>query len=325
MSNDAEGPKRQKGPGKGGPYWVEVTEGQDGQRVDNFLLGRLKGVPKTRIYRMLRKGEVRVNGKRCRPAVRLRAGDRVRIPPVAGREAPPAARVPEGARKAVTEAILFEDTELAVLNKPPGLAVHAGSGIPYGIVEALAAARPEVEWGLAHRLDRGTSGVLVVGKNGKATRRLQAAFRESRAKKAYLALLLGRVDEGEHVEEAPLRRGPERGGQRPMVVDGESGRRASTRFLVLRAFPGYTLVRAEPETGRTHQIRAHARHWGHPIAGDPLYGDREANRTLKELGLDSIFLHSAELELPHPVTGETQHFRAPLPAPLKALLDRLSG
>ncbi|MFA9462101.1 RluA family pseudouridine synthase [Thiohalorhabdus methylotrophus] len=323
MSRDRDSGKPQQPDKRSGARWEEISEGQDGQRVDNFLMAQLKGVPRARVYRMLRKGEVRINGKRCRPADRLKMGDQVRIPPAETRTSSAPGKVPEGVRKSLVGRFLYEDDELAVLDKPSGIAVHAGSGTPYGVIEALAAARPGVEWGLAHRLDRGTSGCLVVGKNGRATRNLQAAFRENRVAKVYLSLMLGRWEQGEYTVDAPLRRGPERGGQRPMMVDPGQGQEAITRFVALRPFVGYTLFRAEPKTGRTHQIRAHASHWGHPIAGDPLYGDREANRLLKGLGLDSIFLHSAEITIPHPVSGESLHVRAPLPDALKTLLERL--
>lgn len=304
-----------------GPEWVTVTADNAEQRIDNFLLGRLKGVPRARIYRMLRKGEVRINGGRCRPADRLKTGDRVRIPPATTREA--GGPVPEEVRERLVAAFLFEDDAMAVLNKPAGLAVHGGSGLAYGVIEALTAARPETEWGLAHRLDRGTSGCLVVGKGAGATRALQRAFREERVAKAYLALLAGRWEEGQRTVEVPLRRGPEKGGQRLVVPDPQGGRAARTRFLTLRAFPGHTLVRAEPVSGRTHQIRAHARYLGHPVAGDPLYGDPEANAELKARGLDRMFLHSAEVAVPHPVSGATIEVRAPLPAELKAVMERI--
>lgn len=313
-------PNARKGGGNG-PEWVTVSAGNAGQRVDNFLMGRLKGVPRSRIYRMLRKGEVRINGGRCRPADRLEAGDQVRIPPVATRSG--GGSVPQKARDQVAGAFLFEDDALAVLNKPAGMAVHSGSGTPYGVIEALNAARPGEDWGLAHRLDRGTSGCLVVGKGTGPTRALQAAFREDRVAKAYLGLLVGRWTEGERLVDVPLRRGPGQEGQRAVVPDPESGQAARTRFLVLRAFAEHTLVRAEPQTGRTHQIRAHARYLGHPLAGDPVYGDSQANAHLKTLGLDRMFLHSAEVGVPHPVTGETVEVRAPLPPELKTLLDHL--
>jgi len=304
---------------------VSVSEGQAGQRVDNFVRAQLKGVPRSRVYQMLRKGEVRVNGGRCKPADRLAAGDEVRLPPAETRAPADASRIPEALQEQLEQAVLFEDSTLAVFDKPSGLAVHGGSGTPYGLVEALQAMRPGVEWGLAHRLDRGTSGCLVVGKGAKATRALQALFREEAVDKAYLALVVGAWPGGEHTETAPLRRGPEQGGKRRMVVDGQEGQAATTRFIGLRPFADYALVRAEPKTGRTHQIRAHAAHWGHPVAGDGLYGERAANTTLKSLGLKRIFLHSAEIAFVHPESGERVHFRAPLPEDLKSVLDRLQG
>jgi 23S rRNA pseudouridine955/2504/2580 synthase len=307
----------------GGARWVTVSEDQAGQRVDNFVRAQLKGVPRSRVYQMLRKGEVRVNRRRCRPADRLAAGDQVRLPPAATRASSRPASLPDKLKKQLEDAVLFEDSALVVLDKPSGLAVHSGSGTPYGLVEALQTLRPEVEWGLAHRLDRGTSGCLVVGKGAKATRALQALFRAEQVEKAYLALVVGDWPGGEHLEESALRRGPERGGQRPMVVDPVEGQAATTRFIGLRPFDGYALVRAEPKTGRTHQIRAHARHWGHPVAGDDLYGDREANAELKKRGLRRVFLHSAEVAFGHPESGERISVRAPLPRELKAVLDRL--
>jgi 23S rRNA pseudouridine955/2504/2580 synthase len=305
----------------GGPEWVTVDGERAGQRIDNFVMAHLKGVPRGRVYRMLRKGEVRINGRRCRPADRLQAGDQVRLPPAATRQGP--GPVPDKVRAQMAAAILYEDAAMAVLDKPAGLAVHSGSGTPFGVIEALAAARPEAEWGLAHRLDRGTSGCLVVGKGAGATRALQAAFRDERVTKAYLALLVGEWPEAERLVEVPLRRGPERDGQRPMVADPEQGQAAATRFLTLRLLAGYTLVRAEPRTGRTHQIRAHARAMGYPLAGDPLYGEAEANGALKSLGLDRMFLHSAEINVPHPISGEGIAVKAALPAELKGVLERL--
>jgi len=302
---------------------VTVSEDQAGQRVDNFVRAQLKGVPRSRVYQMLRKGEVRVNGGRCRPADRLAIGDQVRLPPAATRTPSRPVSLPDNLKEQLEASVIFEDSVLAVLDKPSGLAVHSGSGTPYGLVEALQTLRPEVEWGLAHRLDRGTSGCLVVGKGAKATRALQGLFRAEQVEKAYLALVVGSWPGGEHLEEASLRRGPERGGQRRMVVDPAEGQVAATRFIGLRPFGGYALVRAEPKTGRTHQIRAHARHWGHPVAGDELYGDRGANARLKKLGLRRIFLHSAEVAFDHPESGDRVSVRASLPGELKSVLDRL--
>ena len=304
-----------------GPSWVEVATGQAGQRVDNFLMARLKGVPKGRIYRMLRTGEVRINGGRCRAGRRLEAGDSVRIPPVQTQPNDRGA-VPTAARDAVGSAFLFEDAEVAILAKPAGMAVHSGSGLAYGVIEALQAARPEAEWGLAHRLDRGTSGCLVVGKSAGATRRLQQAFRDGEVTKAYLALVVGDWPQGPEWVEAALRRQKTKGGRRS-IPDPE-GQEAQTRFVPLRRLAGFTLVRAELVTGRTHQIRAHARWADHPLAGDTEYGDPDVNARLKPQGLERPFLHSAEVRLPHPTTGEELAVEAPLPDELSRLLESLA-
>ena len=325
MVNESTGGSRKKPGGSQGAEWATVSSGQAGQRVDNFLMARLKGVPRTRIYRMLRKGEVRINGGRCRPSQRLQAGDRVRIPPVATRTVGDRPEPPAGLRERVLAAILFEDSELAVLDKPAGLAVHAGSGTPHGLIEALQAARPQTEWSLAHRLDRGTSGCLVVGKGTGTNRKLQEAFRRNQVTKVYLALLVGEWSGGERLVKAPLRRGGAEGDRRKSLVDPEQGQEAVTRFLPVRALPGYTLVRAEPRTGRNHQIRVHARHLGFPLAGDELYGEEGANTELRARGLSRIFLHSAEVAFEHPISGERLHLQAPLPAELQGVLDTLAA
>ncbi len=313
------------GGGGEGARWVTVDSQRAGQRLDNFLLAQLKGVPRSRVYRMLRKGEVRVNGGRSRAGRRLQAGDRVRLPPVTARSPEASAAVPESLRARVGAAFLFEDAEMAVLDKPAGMAVHSGTQTPFGIIEALAAVRPDSEWGLAHRLDRGTSGCLVVGKGAGPTRALQAAFREERIEKGYLALLVGESDRQEMEVNAPLRRTDDGEARQSVVVDLEGGREATTRFRTVAVLSGYTLVWAEPFRGRTHQIRAHARHAGLPVGGDWGYGHKAGNRALKDHGLDRIFLHSAKIGLPHPASGEWLTFQAPLPAELKAVLDALGG
>lgn len=304
---------------------MTVDRERAGQRVDNFLMAHLKGLPRSRIYRMLRKGEVRVNGGRSRPGARLQAGDRVRLPPVSGGAIGDSSTVPRKLRNRVAGAFIYEDSDLAVLDKPSGLAVHSGTGIPFGIIEVLGALRPETEWGLAHRLDRGTSGCLVVGKGPGPTRALQAAFREDRVDKAYLALLRGEWHGGETEVTAPLRRLRDEPRGETMTVDSADGQPASTRFLALRMLPGYTLVRAQPRTGRTHQIRVHARELGHPVAGDPVYGNGAAAGTAGRTGPRRIFLHSAEISFAHPTSGETMNLGASLPPDLKGFLDGLSG
>lgn len=313
-------------PAEQGAHTVTVDGEQDGQRLDNFLFRQLKGVPKGRIYKMLRKGEVRRNGGRCKAADRLEAGDRIRLPPVRagdGPGEPPA--VPEWAVRRLADAFSYSDAELAVLNKPAGLAVHGGSGLPFGVIEALGQGWPGIEWGLAHRLDRWTSGCLVVGKRGGVTRALQQDFAGPDITKAYLVLVAGEWREGPREVREPLAPGPRYQGKRRTVVDRESGREAHTTFKPLRHFPGYTLLRAELETGRTHQIRAHARFLGFPVAGDPLYGEESANRALAERGLTRIFLHSAQVALRHPVSEETLEVECPLPDELRQVLAALEA
>jgi 23S rRNA pseudouridine955/2504/2580 synthase len=303
-----------------------VDAEQAGQRLDNFLLRQFKGIPKGRIYKMLRKGEVRRNGSRCKAADRLIAGDQVRLPPVRDGDGPgEAPSVPRWAIDRLAGAFCYSDAELAVLNKPAGLAVHGGSGLAFGVIEALAAGWPETDWGLAHRLDRWTSGCLVVGKRGGVTRGLQQAFAGPDVAKAYLVLVAGEWVGGAREIAEPLGPGPRVQGKRITVVDRESGREARTTFKPLRYWKGFTLLRAELGTGRTHQIRAHARAAGFPVAGDPLYGDEAANEALAALSLQRIFLHSVSVGLTHPVSSAPLEVECPLPEDLRAVLEALEA
>ena len=279
-----------------GVQYVEATEGDSGQRLDNFLVRVLKGVPRTHVYRLLRKGEVRVNSKRARPDQRVEAGDRIRLPPVRRPEpAPGGARPPsESLRKLVTGAIVYEDGDLLVINKPAGVAVHGGSGMAHGVIEVLRAARPEAsELDLVHRLDRETSGCLIVAKRRAALRDLHAQFREGLAEKRYLALVCGKWDLGQKRIELPLATGERRGGERHVAVRGH-GQLAVSTFRPVQFFgTTATLMEVEIGTGKTHQIRVHAAHAGHPVAGDDKYGDRERNEALQAYGLHRMFLHAA--------------------------------
>ncbi len=304
--------------------WLEVASEHEGQRIDNYLMAFLRGLPRSRIYQMLRKGEVRVNGGRVRPSARLAPGDQVRVPPIEVRHSAQEARISPALQDKIVRSVCHEDAELAVLDKPTGVAVHSGSTTPTGLIEALSTARPGIDWGLAHRLDRGTSGCLVVGKGRKATRQLQGAFRTEQVSKVYLVLVVGCWSGREYRVDTPLRQGPWRRGQRVVVADSEGGRAAGTRFKPLRRFSKYTLMRVEPKTGRTHQIRAHAQIRGFPVAGDPIYGDPQAEQHLRRLGLDRIFLHSAEVEFPHPTSGEWIHVQTELPEELKGFLHKLA-
>lgn len=294
-----------------------------GQRLDNFLARELKGVPRGHIYRLLRTGQVRVNGGRRKPDYRLEAGDEVRVPPVRVAErTTPVGPLRRGS--AVLEGgILHEDESLLVVNKPSGLPVHGGSGLDGGLIEALRRLRSEPGLELAHRLDRDTSGCLVIARKRSALRALHEAFREGRVDKRYLALVAGRVTRP-FTCRAPLERFVKRGGERHVAVT-QAGRAARTRFRPLARGDDFTLVEALPDTGRTHQIRVHATHSGHPIAGDPRYGDKALNQKLRQLGLRRLALHAAGLSFEYPKTGERLDFTAPLPDDLLPAVTKLTG
>jgi 23S rRNA pseudouridine955/2504/2580 synthase len=302
---------------------VTIGPGQAGQRLDNFLLGELKGAPKSLVYRILRKGEVRVNKGRARPETRLAAGDVVRIPPVRLGEAPARSQVPGWLTELLGGAILHEDRHLLVLDKPAGVAVHAGSGVSAGVIEGLRALRPEEEGlELAHRLDRETSGVLVLAKDRPTLLELHQALRDDRVHKSYLALVKGAWPAKLGEVSAPLAKNSLRGGERVVEV-ADDGKQAVTRFAVVERFgERATLVQAQPVTGRTHQIRVHAAHAGHPIAGDDKYGDAELDRALKPHGLSRLFLHAARIELPRGGQAPLS-LQAPLPPELARVLASL--
>ncbi len=303
-----------------------VIEDEAGQRIDNFLLRQLKGLPRSRVYRLLRKGEVRIDGGRARPARRLRAGEVVRIPPVAGRRPDDSAggQLPAGLAERLRNGVLYEDERLLILDKPSGLAVHGGSTVRVGLVEALRRHRPELPFlELVHRLDQETSGCLMLAKRRSTLRRLHEQLRRGAVEKRYTALLLGRLRSSEPFRvDAPLERLPGRGRDRQVRVS-KQGRPAATAFQVERRWPQATLVTARLETGRTHQIRVHAQHIGHPVAGDDRYGDRARNATARGWGLRRLFLHASSLRLKHPETGAPVEVQAPLSDDLQAVLDQL--
>jgi 23S rRNA pseudouridine955/2504/2580 synthase len=303
----------------GGVRLVEVDSDRDGQRIDNFLSARLRGLPRSLVYRLIRTGQVRINGKRCKPATRLSVGDTVRIPP-APRASGEAVRVPESARSAVRAAVLHEDDDLLVVDKPAGMAVHAGSGLDWGLIDALRQDRPGQFLELVHRLDRETSGCLVLARNGDTLKRLGAAFREGAVAKFYLCLLDGRLPQDLLEVDAPLSRTAE--GPRRLVEVSATGKPALTRFRRLEALAGCTYAEAELLTGRTHQIRVHAAYLGAPLAGDDKYGDREALRDWRRRGLKRVFLHAHRMVLPRP-DGSTLELDAPLPDDLRGVLDGL--
>ncbi|NNF40275.1 MAG: RluA family pseudouridine synthase [Woeseiaceae bacterium] len=299
---------------------VRIDAGQAGQRIDNFLRRELPGLPKGRLYRLLRRGEVRVNGGRVRAEYKLAAGDEVRIPPArikAPGAAPAAHRTDDILRQ-----VIYEDKRVIVIDKPSGLAVHGGSGISHGAIELLRHARPELrDLSLVHRLDRETSGCLVLAKRRSVLRTLHAKFREGQVEKNYLALCVGDWQIGEQLIDAPLLVTHRQGGERHVIVDAD-GKPAATRIRLSRRYRDYSLLQCSPLTGRTHQIRVHALAAGFPLAGDERYGDPEANRKLKKLGLPRLFLHAQSIAFPDD-SGNDLHFTSPLAADLDAFLTKL--
>lgn len=302
---------------------VRVDRETEGQRIDNFLMRHLKGVPRSHLYRVLRRGEVRVNKGRVKADYRVRADDMVRIPPMRVTEPGVPTPVPAERLGDLRQAILYEDDRLIVLDKPAGLAVHGGSGLSYGLIEALRQMRPGKELELVHRLDRETSGCLLVSKRRSALRELHGLMRDNRLDKRYLALLTGPLERSEVVVDAPLRKNVLRSGERMVHVDNERGKPARSIFRRLGQFSGYTLAEVRLLTGRTHQIRVHARHLGVPLAGDPKYGDDDANRRLRELGLRRLFLHASALTFRLDYLERSLRVEAPLPAALENLIKAL--
>ena len=301
---------------------VTVDENHDGPRLDNFLIARLRGVPRSWVYRVLRRGEVRVNKGRCKPSRRLQIGDVVRIPPV--RVSEKAANSPSrDLINKINKSIIYEDNLLLIVNKPTGVAVHGGSGLAHGVIEILRAARPDSNFlELAHRLDRETSGCLMLAKKRSALRRLQELQRDAKIEKRYLALLAGRTRKGRWRVDFPLRKNTLQGGERVVRVDPE-GKPAATVFRKLEQFGDAMLVEATLETGRTHQIRVHAAANGTPLLGDEKYGDAEANRAFRALGLRRLFLHAASLRFDWPECRGGFQIQAALPTELQSVVETL--
>ena len=301
---------------------VRIDAEQAGQRIDNFLRRELPGLPKGRLYRILRRGEVRVNGGRVRAEYRLLDGDEVRIPPARiNAESGPAA---PGRIANLESQIIFEDKRILVLNKPSGLAVHGGSGISHGAIELMREARPACrDLSLVHRLDRDTSGCLVFAKKRSSLRELHERFRRGTVEKNYLALVAGDWQFGEQTINAPLLVEHRKNGERHVVVSN-AGKPAQTIFRLSRTFGQYSLMQCQPQTGRTHQIRVHALHTGHAILGDDRYGDVTANATAKKRGLKRLFLHAQSIAFPDD-SGNELHFTAPLPDDLDRFLQAIRG
>jgi len=308
-----------------GVQLIEVAPELAGQRIDNFLRTQLKGVPKTLIYRILRKGEVRVNKGRIKPEYKLQAGDVVRVPPLRLAERDEPEPLAQGLLQRLEAAIVYEDKALIVLNKPAGIAVHGGSGLNYGVIEAFRQLRPEAkDLELVHRLDRDTSGLLMIAKKRSMLRHLHEALRGDGVDKRYMALVRGHWATAKKQVSAPLLKSNLRSGERMVEVNPE-GKEALTVFRVLRRFGEFaTLVEAKPVTGRTHQIRVHAQYAGHSIAGDSKYGDDEFTKEIRALGGKRLFLHAYELVVPLPDGGRLE-LAAPVDEMWAATLERLGA
>src|SRR5574344_787999 len=302
-----------------------ATENDDGQRLDNYLARVLKGVPRSMLYRILRRGEVRVNKGRVTPSYKLREGDVIRIPPVTVTEAP--VTIPSSNLHVVQDLkdrILFENEDLLVVNKPAGLAAHGGSGIEFGLIESLRALMPDQRFlELAHRLDKETSGCLIVAKRRAALRHLHEQFRQRIVKKRYLTLVPGKWDRRVQIVDAPLIRNELRSGERMVEVNFKRGAPSSTGFDVVEFLDGATLVAAMPHTGRTHQIRVHCAYKKHPVGGDEKYGDKDFNERLKSIGLKRMFLHAAKITFLNPKANSIIKVEGPLPDELQAAVDAL--
>lgn len=303
---------------------IEVGVDYVGQRIDNFLTRELKGVPKSHIYRILRSGEVRVNKSRVKPTYRIKQGDWIRIPPL--RQAytgEQLRRAPDALLARLEAAIMLEDDDLIILNKPSGMAVHGGTGLDFGVIELLRQSRPHASTlELGHRLDRETSGCLLIAKSRSALFNLHRLFRQGEVEKHYLTLLAGRWQRGVCSVNVPLAKLKRQGMLAKVVVNSE-GNKAESIFRPLRSFHNASLVNAQIRTGRTHQIRVHAAYIGHAVAGDVKYGNFEFNRTMQTFGLKRLFLHAAQLRFQMPDSGRKYEIEATLDPLLRQVLLNL--
>lgn len=301
-----------------------ISDDEGGQRIDNFLLTKLKGVPKSLVYRIVRKGEVRVNKGRIKPEYKLQAGDLVRVPPVrVAEKSEPQISTKLNKVAELEQQILFEDDVMLIINKPSGIAVHGGSGLSFGVIEALRALRPQARFlELVHRIDRDTSGILLVAKKRSALRSLHEQLREKVVQKDYLALVRGQWQSHVKTIKAPLLKNELASGERIVKVSPE-GKPSETHFRIEERYENATLVKASPITGRTHQIRVHTQYAGHPIACDDKYGERDFDQKMQEIGLNRLFLHAYSIRFQHPKTGEEMVVTAPLDKKLKGFLTRL--
>lgn len=309
--------------------YVEVDTGSEGQRLDNFLLKELKGAPRSLIYRILRKGEVRVNKKRAKPLQKLKAGDSIRIPPVRLQDKANQTVAPgQGLRKLLLESVIYEDDYLLIINKPSGLAVHGGSGLSLGLIESLremnlgASETGKTYLELVHRLDRETSGCLVLARKRATLVALHEIIREGKIKKIYQTLVVGNWPRSIRTVDAPLKKNELASGERVVKVNTE-GKAATTHFHVKEALNGATLLEIDLDTGRTHQIRVHTQLTGHPVLGDSKYGSKESQQFSKSIGLKRLFLHASCLKFRHPETGRMIVAESPLPSELSKILEGL--
>ncbi|WP_370978534.1 RluA family pseudouridine synthase [Agaribacterium sp. ZY112] len=306
--------------------FIEISESSDGQRLDNFLMKTLKGAPKSLVYRIIRKGEVRVNKGRAKPDTRIYIGDTVRVPPVkidakAEQEHKPGA----GLSQLLKHSVIYESDELLIVNKPSGLAVHGGSGVNLGLIEALRAnAKEHAYLELVHRLDRDTSGCVMVAKKRRMLKYLQDLLRSAGSvKKTYWALVEGQWSKRQTLVDAALLKREPRNGERFVEVNGREGKPSKTRFKLLESYRQCSLIEAMPLTGRTHQIRVHAKHAGHPLVGDDKYGTESFNKQMRHQGFKRLFLHAKSLKVPM-ADGSVLEVEAPLPDELSLALKRLA-
>jgi 23S rRNA pseudouridine955/2504/2580 synthase len=305
---------------------LQIDADQAGRRIDNLLVSLLGDVPKSHIYRMLRRGEIRINGRRAKPETRVEAADTIRLPPIRrDREPEPQTGRGGGPRGQFLEGlVLHEDEEMLVIDKPAGMAVHGGTGLRYGLIETLRNARGEEHFlELAHRLDRDTSGCLIIAKSMRALRRLHGQLREGRIAKHYLLLARGTWKGPDRTISSSLKKDMRTGGEAVVRVDERAGKHAITHFSLRRQFAGCCLLSADLETGRTHQIRVHASHAGFPLAGDEKYGDEAFNLDMRGAGLRRLFLHAERLEIPLE-SGAVVKVESPLPVELESVLTALT-
>jgi len=298
---------------------VKVSQDREGQRLDNFLMARLKGVPRSVIYRIIRTGQVRINGSRAKPSTRLETGDVVRVPPASVRDSNPG-DIPPAVLQMLTNSVVFEDQGIMVIDKPAGMVVHGGSGLSWGVVDVVRKLRPGMSADLVHRLDRETSGCLLLALNGDALRELNTQINDGNVEKRYLCLLDGKLGQDLVEVNEPIGQF-ERSGQKFMRVDPH-GKPARTTFRLLEDFAEYSFAEVQLHTGRTHQIRVHAAHLGLPLAADNRYSPALRQKFWKSRGLKRMFLHAHQISFRSP-DGETQLVSAPLPPELKQILEKL--